>query len=222
MTAAPPRPARAGIHPRRRSLLPLALVGLVLWTASCGLPEDGAPRELEAQRVPFGLLAPSSTTPPDPETAGREVSLYFIEGDQLSPVRRRLADTDPESVLQALIEGKTADDPESLETLIPAETNLLGVRQEDDMLVVNLDDGISTILGDPLRRAFGQFVYTATELAGVNGVQFLVNGDEVDVVTDRGNEPGPVDRGDYVTLRPAADETNTSTLAEEPTTTVVD
>jgi hypothetical protein len=37
---------------------------LLLLAAACGVPTDGAPRQIPADRVPFDLLNPQLTPPP--------------------------------------------------------------------------------------------------------------------------------------------------------------
>ena len=43
---------------------PLAAAALLLLAAACGVPTDGTPRQIPADRVPFDLLNPQLSPPP--------------------------------------------------------------------------------------------------------------------------------------------------------------
>ena len=60
---------------RRVIVVALALVAL----AACGIPSDGAPRQIADEKVPFGLLGPSTTTPGNSVPGGQPVRLYFLD-----------------------------------------------------------------------------------------------------------------------------------------------
>ena len=203
---------------RAIAALTAAVVTGALVAAGCGLPNDDGPQAVAADEIPFGLLSPSSSEPSGQgSTSGPEVDLYFVEGDRLSPVPRQVTDAEPTTILESLLAGKTAEDPAAVETLIPSETALNGVSRDGDTLTVDLNDGITRIQGEPLRRAFAQIVYTLTRPAGgINNVLFLVNGEPVNVVTDNGSESGPVNRQDFVLLRAAGPSGTSTTITVFP------
>jgi Sporulation and spore germination len=187
----------------------LALVAAV--SAGCGLPDDEAPRELAADQIPFGLLEPSESGPsPEEVPGGTVVQLYFVEDDRLVEVDREIASDDPRPVIESLLQGLAADDPSSAETLIPADTAVNDVRREGSILVIDLNEGITSIRGPEQRQALAQLVFTATGLEGVTGVQFFVNGEPLNAISDFGEVSRPVDRGDYVSLQPPAPTTTTT------------
>jgi len=195
-------------------LLLAAAAGVV----GCGLPEDSEPRVVQADRVPFGLVGPSSTAPSEIASPGDErADVYLVLDERLVSVDRDLQETTPASVLSALLEGKTDTDPPGAETSIPAETALASppVLQDDGTLVVDLVGGITNIQGDILREAFAQLVWTATSVSGVSQVRFLFNGEEdVEVVTDQASVADPVDRDDFQRLAPLPSTTTTTTPRE--------
>lgn len=198
---------------RRRAAL-CVLLAAVTGVVGCGLPEDSEPRVVQADRVPFGLLGPSSTAPSDIAAPGDErADVYLVLDERLVSVDRDLEEATPASVLSALLEGKTETDPPGAETSIPAETALASppVLQDDGTLVVDLVGGITNIQGDILREAFAQLVWTATSVSGVRQVRFLFNGQEdVEVVTDQASVADPVDRDDFQRLRPLPTTTTTT------------
>lgn len=190
---------------RVRAALCLA-VAAVVGVVGCGLGDDAVPRAVPAERVPFGLLEPSSTTPSESASPGDEsVEVYFVRDERLVAVDRDLEEATPVAVLTALLEGETSDDPAGIATLIPAGTGFATppVVQQDGTLVVDLTGGITNIQGDELRTAFAQLVWTATGNPDVDQVRFLFDGDpNVEVLTDQGALADPVDRSDFNSLRP--------------------
>ncbi len=214
MNGLAPGVAATGIRCRAALCLVAAVVTAMV---GCGLPEDGKPRVVQAERVPFGLLGPSSTTPSESSSPGDEsTEVYLVQGERLIGVERDLEEVTPAAVLAVLLEGKVSTDPAAAETFIPAETALASppILEEDGTLVVDLVGGITNIQGDPLRKAFAQLVWTATTTPGVSQVRFLFNGEEnVEVVTDQASVADPVDTSDFNSLRPAA---TTTTAASRP------
>jgi hypothetical protein len=186
---------------RIRPMLAVALVASIV-LAGCGLPADSAPRVIAADKVPFSLLGPS-TTNQGIEVGGTEVQLYFVDADRLRAVRRRVTDTSPKMVLDALVRGP-ADNETALKGAIPPETRVLRADLEaNDTLTVVLTKDILSVTGPLQKTAFAQLVYTATGLAGVRQVRFKVadadgsNEQDVDPPTDFGAKQGPLTKRDY-------------------------
>ncbi len=187
----------------RRAVVVLAL-GLILF--SCGLPRDNAPRQIADDNVPFELLGPSTTTPGNNVSGGQPVRLFFLDGTQLRSVNRSLPTRDPNDVLNELVKGVTDKDPAGITTAIPKGTQIVGVARDNTTLVVTLNSAFLTIAGAEQKNAFGQIVYTATDL-DVSGVRFRVvdaSGNEQDVqpATDVGQKQGPLTRLDFLSLQP--------------------
>jgi hypothetical protein len=178
--------------------------GLALF--ACGLPRDSAPRQIADDNVPFELLGPSTTTPGNNVSGGQPVRLYFLDGTQLRSVNRSLPNRDPQDVLNELVKGVNDKDPAGVTTAIPKGTQIVGVARDGTTLVVTLNNAFLTIAGAEQKNAFGQLVYTATDL-DVSGVRFRVvdaSGTEQDVqpATDVGQKQGPLTRLDFLSLQP--------------------
>jgi spore germination protein GerM len=191
---------------RSRSLL---VVGLSLFAllVACGLPKDGAPRAISPDKVPFSLLGPSSTAPGN-EPGGSTVALYFVDGDHLRATSRRLTDTSITGIIEALIAGPAKDDPSNLKSALPTETKVLRADVTNGSFTVVLSKEILSAVGQVQENAFAQLVYTATDVAGVNQVQFRVADDdgsneaEATPPTDSGLKQGPLTRADYTKIAP--------------------
>jgi Sporulation and spore germination len=185
----------------------LVLAGLVLAVAACGLPKDSAPRQIADDKVPFQLLGPSTTAPSANVEGGPTVKLYFLDGTQLRAVTRNVPTRDPQGVLNELVKGVIDTDPVGIATAIPKETQILAVVNDGDTLVVTLNSGFLNIGGAGQKNAFGQMVYTISDL-GISGVRFRVadanggNEQDVSVPTDNGTKAGPISKFDFITLEP--------------------
>ncbi len=190
----------------RRAAVVWTLLGVALaLVAGCGLPNDRSPRQIADDKVPFELLGPSTTKPPS-NVGGTLVKLYFLDGTQLRPVNRNVPSRDPQTVLTELMKGVTDSDPSGITTAIPKDTQVVKTAFDGDNLVVTLNAAVLTI-GDPgQKNAFGQLVYTVTDL-DIPGVRFRVldaSGNEQDVQpsTDVGQKQGPLTRSDFAQLAP--------------------
>jgi spore germination protein GerM len=153
------------------------------------------------------LLGPSTTNAPPSTVGGTLVKLYFVDGTQLRPVNRSVLNRQPDTVLNELLKGLTETDPAGVTTAIPKDTQLVRTSFDGDTLVVTLTAAVLSI-GDPGQKtAFGQLVYTVTDL-GISGVRFRVvdagGGNEQDVKpsTDLGQKEGPLARTDFAQLAP--------------------
>ena len=186
---------------RRVIVLALVLAGV----AACGIPNDGAPRQIADEKVPFELLGPSTTTPANTVPGGPSVRLYFLDGTQLRAVARSVTNRDPQSVLNELVKGVADTDPVGITTAIPRDTQIVSVAADGSTLIVTLNSAILNIAGAEQKNAFGQLVFTVTDLA-FNGVRFRVtdsSGAQQDVPTptDNGAKAGSVDRSDFLSLQ---------------------
>ena len=74
----------------KRGCLLVVVVVIVGGSARRVRPAEGQePREIAADKVPFGLLGPSTTTPGNAIVqGGPDVSLYFVDGAKLRQVPR--------------------------------------------------------------------------------------------------------------------------------------
>ena len=193
-----------------RRLAVLLAVALLAAGAGCGLSENSEPRIIAAGDLPEELVSPSdastSTTAVQSPTK-TVVSVYYVfqvDGvTRLTARPREVADaTSPGERLAALLLPPTPDElAAGILTSIPADTVLIDTEQSGDELVVDLSASLFDVQGEELRNAFAQIVWTATEVASVRRVRFLVDGQEVRAPDAGGIEqPGPVQRSDYIAL----------------------
>ena len=190
---------------RRRAWFVVA-ASMVAVLAACGLPQDGSPRAISPEKVPHGLLGPSSTARGN-EPGGETFTLYFLNGDRLQPTSRRLVSPRIDDVLIALIAGPAKDDPSTLKSAVPTETHVVRTELNDNILTIVLSKEILGPQGPVQESAFAQLVFTATDLDGVNQVRFRVVGADgnetaVNPQTDSGAKEGPLTRADYASLQP--------------------
>src|SRR5438552_1959523 len=170
---------------RRVVVLVLTLAAV----AACGLPSDSQPRQIADDKVPFELLGPSTTSPANTVPGGPNVRLYFLDGTQVHALNRSVTNRDPMSVLNELVKGLTDTDPVGITTAIPKDTQIVKVTTDGATLVVTLNSAILNISGAEQKNAFGQLVYTVTDL-DFTGVRFRVtdaSGAEQDVPTPTDN-----------------------------------
>jgi len=183
----------------------LLVVALLAVTAACGIPSDHVPRQIADDKVPFGLLGPTNAAQANTVPGGPSVRLFFLDGTHVHEVFRGVPNLEPQTVLTELVKGLADTDPAGITTAIPRDTQVIKVVEEGQTLVVTLNNAILNIAGAEQKNAFGQLVYTATDLAFDN-VRFQIpdaNGVEqpVPTPTDSGAKTDPVDRADFLSLQ---------------------
>ena len=119
-----------------------------------------------------------------PEPAGAQVveAWYVRDGNRgpwVEPELRRLA-APTVGVARAAFTEVITGDPRSpgLSTMAPDGTKVLGVNRKDDVLILDVSDEIHSMgTGSAGEIAFAeQLAHTATQFAGVRGVQLHVEG----------------------------------------------
>lgn len=193
-----------------RAVVRAALTGLLAaLIAACGVPTDEGARTAPADEVPFGLLDAERqpVTGDDPDsgvTVG--VYLHFDDGDLLIRVERRVADNDLGTLLAELEE-----EPDTMEAAVGLRSALtdidavLSVDRDGDVAVVDMSPDFSEIGGADQLVALAQIVFTLTDRAGIDGVDFTLDGEEVEIPTGSGSlTRGTVTRDDYQDLEPAS------------------
>lgn len=194
-------------RPARRAAAGLLGV-LAVAAGACGVPQDPAPRVLDASALPEELAVPSTTTTSTQAPVPRQaVQLYFVDGEALGlPVERDLATpTGPIAALEALIAGPTEEEASAgLTSGIPVEMVIRTSDLTDGVLRVDLAEGaLEQIEGELQRLAIAQLVYTATELPGIDWLWVLIEGEPRALPTDEGDVEAPVGRVHYASLGPA-------------------
>ena len=187
----------------------------VLLAAGCGVSADGEPQAIEPANLPPGLLdanPTSSTTLPESDST-TAVKVYFLKrrGDTsvLVPVDRQVKESEatlPGARIAPLFASTTPEEQQNqFTTSIPPGTKLLRAAAPTgtDDLIIDLSSEAFAAQGQELANAFGQIVWTVTEIPGITGVRFLRDGVAINAVDDQGVEQvGAVTRADYRSLAP--------------------
>ena len=196
---------------RRRAAGVLAVVLAAVLLGACGVAENDEPHVIAPDQVPPELLDPDpSTTTSSPTPTVQPITVYYLaqrEGTvRLVAVTREVSNqARPRDRLLAVLTPPTAVEAQAgIRTSIPADTEVLDTALADGVLTIDLSRSLFDIQGQELRNAFAQLVWTATELPDVQRVRFRVDGEEFRAPDEAGIEqPGAVDRTDYLTLAPA-------------------
>ena len=190
----------------------LAVLGLLVGAAACGLAADSEPEAIRAEDLPPDLLdpnPPTSTTISGSPTRSVTVYLLVRSGTttRLAPTEREVTDpTNRLELINALLAPPSADEQDQgLISSIPSDTVLLDTDlvESSDELVINLSGALFDVQSRELANAFAQLVWTVTELEGVRQVRFQVDGVNYRAPDAEGIEQdGAVTRSDYSTLAP--------------------
>lgn len=190
----------------------LAVVALV---PGCGIDSDNKPRELPSSDVPFGLLdqanPPTTAVSPDGSPAGSAVGpvgIFLVDNDaRLVEVADEVAAPGGvRQAIQALFGDLSAEQlAGGLNTSIDAGTRLIDVTgpNANGLVVLDVSRDLSATIGERLRLALAQIVYTATSVPGVRAVQFKIEGEPSDVPDGSGASTSrPLTRRDFVQFAP--------------------
>jgi hypothetical protein len=201
----PERPGAGGAARLRLALGALALA-MASSVAGCGLRADDHPEEIPPDRL-NPLLFQKNT---DAQPWGKPADLYVMAtNDDIARLVRYTvrvpAGPYEEMVLDALLAWVPPDETTEsrrLTSSIPHGMGLRSATRSADELVVDLTD--LTIQGPGQVQALAQIVYTATAMAGIDGVRFAVDGKPLAVpLGDTTSAPGArVGRSDFVWLEP--------------------
>ncbi len=160
---------------RRSRIIAATLIAFAVGSASCSIGEDSAPRDIPVEdRGNFGGGAAGGA-------AAGTSRIYLITnsegGDQ--PLLRsvpRDVPAQPEDVLDALLAGR--NEAEQLETAIPTELEILGVRLRGQVLTVDVNDAFAGLDVNGVKFAVAQIVATATSIENVERVRLRINGEQ--------------------------------------------
>lgn len=200
----------------------------VLAAAGCSLRSDDAPRPIAKDAIPPVLFQqnPSSTTTQPSDTGTPRRYVYLVSAQDTDEVLERAsvaitAPANPDELPRIIIERLVNNPPVTAEltSAIPPGTKVLGVVKRGDLLEIDLSN-LGAIEGPRQRLAVAQIVYTATAIAGISGVRFLIDGNLSAVPLEgRTSEPGEtIRRADFPKLDPTA--TTTTTVTEPPVSDV--
>jgi spore germination protein GerM len=184
----------------------IAVVGLALWVAGCGVPVDGEPRAIPSSEVPYGLAerTPAPTAPSAVAPVETPSQLFLVGADEVLVARpREVAGATPDDRLADLLAqleaGPTATErEEQLSTLLPPEVRLalIGLSRGTATIDLALPEGSPS--GGAGRRAVAQLVLTATSLRGVDAVRLTIGGEPVEAPLPTGElTSAPLTAADY-------------------------
>jgi len=194
---------------RRRRRVVLCTFATLAATAgmSCGIGNDREPRALPGST--------STSTTSTPESSGTEPSIvHVVQAEKLVPITRELTEYTPRKVMESLLVQPGPTEGRNLSSAIPAQTTLLGIEQEGDLLRVDLSEEFESIVGKVRSQAIGQIVLSQTLVPGVDRLAFSIDGDPLRVQSldpDRGDVE-IVEECDFVDLlaEPDAETTDLS------------
>jgi spore germination protein GerM len=182
-------------------------------------PVPGSSTPAPASESPSASTAPATAVPTARTTqapAGTTiVRNYYVLGsftgnEGLVPVLREVPATKAvaKAALTTLLEGPQGaemDGSPTMYTAIPEGTELLGITIDSGVATVNLSGEFATGGGTySVLARLAQVVYTLTQFASVDRVQFELEGEPVTTFSAEGVVlDGPVDRADYRDVLPA-------------------
>jgi spore germination protein GerM len=202
---------------KRLSLISLTLAaGLVLALAACGgndavplgeVPSGTSPDPAGTDTTPN--TEPTGTGNEIPEEPRSEISyrIWLVHGESLTSVQRTGEATRAVGAasLTSLLAGPTDLERESgVVTAIPDGTRLLGLVVSDGIATVDLSSEFESGGGSlSMMARLGQVACTLDQFPTVNGVQFELDGEPVDVFSGEGIIlDKPVKCADYEELLP--------------------
>ena len=184
----------------------LTLAAGLAMTAACGVSLDDRPR----------ALARSATSQPRREAANSGVTtayLYFVENGRIVAATRDVPDRSATTVLSALFDDLTAEEHAAdLISQIPSGTTLRSANRSDGMLTVDLSKEFDNLVGSARGQAAAQIVFSATELAGIDEVTFLVDGKVSKVFSPVSGDADRVGACDYLPLLASDDDMRADNL----------
>jgi len=182
----------------------LALVAMGLVLAACGIGAQQSPQSIARHSVPFGLMAPASTTT-TVLVPTSNVAIYLKGRQRLVAVDRAVSDpVTVRSALSALAQGATnSESAQGLESPVSLATPLSLKSIKGTTAVVDLPSSFANLGGQDQIIAVAQIVYTLSLFPRIRQVSIRVGGSPAQVPTGTGRlSPGPLTRKDYASLAP--------------------
>jgi spore germination protein GerM len=177
----------------------LVAAAVVMMVASCGIPLDSTPRAMPGE--PGGQSATGQQS-----SGNTQAFVYLVLDSHLVPSARDVTARTPIAVLRATTQPLSADEAgRGLVSQIPKGTKVVAAEQTGDVVAVDLSHEFENVIGSSRQQAIGQFVFTATELLGVNELEFTVSGKPVQVSSTYRGDVTRVTPCDFFTLLPTPD-----------------
>lgn len=196
----------------------IGTIALALLLLLAGCTDEGAEPRPDPEPAPEATAtdspgeAPGAETP-GPEAAGRTlpIQLWFLDPDAnaedikllLHHVEIPATMETARAALEQLIAGIPDDAPRNTFTVVPEDTEILGLTIENGTARVDFssdfeDTGMGTA-ADGLQ--IPQVVYTLTQFPTVKRVVFLIEGEEVETIGGHGIDiAGPHTRKDFESM----------------------
>jgi spore germination protein GerM len=187
---------------RLGAVVALALVLASPAMASCGVPLQDEAELIPIDETPVGLRPPEAGGSP-PVDQRELIDLWFVRGDQLALVRRRvIAPVTPLVASDALLAGPTdAERNQSLRSALVDAEAVLDIEIARGQATVSLSSEFSVIPAADQVLAIGQLVLTLTDQRGIGRIRFVVDGASITVPLPNGrSRAGLVSREDYLGL----------------------
>jgi germination protein M len=165
-------------------------------------PESKAPPEASTTTVPS-----ETTTTVHQDTM--TVRVYFSSGERMCAASRVIPKTREVGAasMKALLEGPTAAEQQTgMVSNIPEGTTFLGLEIEDGVATVDLSKEYESGGGHAsMSMRLAEVVFTLTQFPTVQGVNFKLDGEPVDVISQGEGiiVDHPMSRADYEDLSPA-------------------
>lgn len=198
------------------------VAALALLAGGCGVPQDEEASPIKPEGLPFRPTPEDLEEEPVASGPITEVVYFFDGADQrLVPVERSVPTRrSVEARIEALVAGITQEEADQgLATFLAEGTALASAPEIIEDRVVVLDFNAAFTQGqantDHL-QAVAQVVWTVTDIDGIRAVLFERDGEVQNEVNGDGEQTsGPLDRGDFLDVRPVppASTTTTTTVA---------
>lgn len=172
----------------------IAVLAAAVVATGCGVPLQDEPAPLEVRPAP---------SPVTPTSSGRTVVMvYLVREGRLVQETRTADDASRQSVLSLLAEGPTAVERVvgTTTALAPGEYTIL--ERPGPMTVIDVPVQFTQIEGDLQLLAAAQLVWTVSDRHPRTVVRMRLEGDAIELPTDRGLTSGPVRRSDYMSVAP--------------------
>lgn len=194
-------------------VLSVLVLGFGVLAGGCGVRSEPVPRNLSAGEVPYGLLeeaAPTTAPPRAPSVPTAAVNVYFVRGERMYPVVRQVnAPPSVAKALTALLFGPEEDEVSAGVRSAISPTAAIQARAIDPATYL-VDLSAEFAQGSVTDQVIGlaQVVWTATDIPGVTGVRFTLNGLPIQVPTPSGSTGDPVGREAFAELGPVPPSIN--------------
>ena len=213
-------------------ILVLVLTGATVAVGACGyggeVGDGGTVSTTEGPQTTVTVppeestTTTTSTTAPTGSTTSTTaaestmiVNVYYSRDEMMSAAARVIPKTQQvgAAAMEALLEGPTAKEKEwGMVTNIPAGTTFLGLSIDGGVATVDLSKEYASGGGSlSMMMRLAEVVFTLTQFPTVDGVNFKLDGEPIDVLGGEGLIlDHPMSRADYEDLSPAI-------LVEAPT-----